>query len=167
MSESIKKVSEKGIAYLIEREGGMILIVHDDGFGFPTVGVGHLVLPEDNLKIGDKITIERGNKLLQGDLMISREAVERCVKPELSQAEFDALCIWVFNIGIGNFKNSTLLKRLNTDEDKNQVVKDELPKWRRVGGEIVNGLYNRRIDTVQMFVDGDYTVDWSGLEGQV
>lgn len=41
--------------HLIAREGYKT-VVYRDSLGKPTVGVGHLVLPGDNLKVGDKIT---------------------------------------------------------------------------------------------------------------
>lgn len=161
-----KQLSKRGLSYLVEREGGMRLDVHDDGFGFPTVGAGHLVVDADNLKIGDTISEERAKEFLQDDTLESREAVDRHCNIELRNCEFDALCIFVFNIGVGAFRRSTLARRINNGEDPDIVVTEEMPRWNKVGGEFVKGIYNRRIDTVQMFVEDDYTVDWSGLEGQ-
>jgi lysozyme len=72
-----RQASREAIKYLTEREGGMRLDVHDDGFGYPTVGVGHLVVDADNLKIGDTITIEQGEAFLQDDLLEARAGVEQ------------------------------------------------------------------------------------------
>ena len=161
-----RSVSKLAVKYLSEREGGMRLDVHDDGFGFPTVGVGHLVLDDDNLAIGDLITELQGATLLQDDLEWAREAVERFVKLSLAQHEFDALVIFCFNIGYNGFKKSSLVRRLNKHENKEAVVQYEMPRWNKVQGQFVRGLRNRRIDTAQMFVACDYKVDWAGLSGQ-
>ncbi len=61
------KVSQRGIDFIksFERE---ILRVYDDGYGFPTVGVGHLVKPGDGLKLGDRITKEQSNAFFAKDL---------------------------------------------------------------------------------------------------
>ncbi len=162
----IKEISAPAVDYLTEREGGMRLDVHDDGFGYPTVGVGHLVLDRDNLEIGDEITPAQGRAFLQDDLYEAREAVMRYVKVDLAQHEFDALVIFAFNIGVGAFRKSSLVRRLNAGEDRKSVAKFEMPRWNKVRGKYVRGLKNRRVDTAQMFTDADYTVDWSGLEGQ-
>src|SRR5690348_17153331 len=42
---------------------GMILEVYNDSKGNPTVGLGHLVIASDHLKVGDKITVERAREL--------------------------------------------------------------------------------------------------------
>jgi lysozyme len=36
-----------------------IVKVYDDGFGIPTVGLGHRVLPQDHLRLGDVISVQR------------------------------------------------------------------------------------------------------------
>ncbi len=41
--------------------------VYLDSLGKPTVGIGHLVLPEDNLKVGDTITDEQVDALFKKD----------------------------------------------------------------------------------------------------
>lgn len=161
-----REISPEGLQYLTAREGGLRLDVHDDGFGFPTVGVGHLVLDEDGLEIGDLISEDRAMDFLQIDTEEACEAVERYVSIDLSLNQFDALAIFCYNIGVGAFKRSTLVRRLNIGDDPDTVVREELPRWNKVSGRFVRGIANRRIDTVQMFVDADYTVDWSGLEGQ-
>jgi len=175
-----RQVSKTLKAYLATRESAR-LDVHDDGFGFATVGVGHKVLDRDKLRIGDTITTERMYQLLDEDLEWACEAVERYVRAYLYQREFDALVCFCFNIGQAAFAGSTLVRRLNEladtpglrnpmelrDRVACTIVREELPRWKRVGSNPdVVGLYNRRIDTAQMFCEGDYSVDWSGLEDQ-
>jgi lysozyme len=61
---------------------------------------------------------------------------------ELSGKEYDALASFVYNVGVENFKNSTLLKLLNEEDYANAM--DEFPKWIKSGGEVVPGLTPRR-----------------------
>lgn len=163
-----RQLSLQALAYLTEREGGCHLTVYDDGFGYATVGVGHLVLDEDGLELGDDITQKQADDFLQQDLDHFREAVQRAVPIGLTQCQFDALVIFSFNIGVNAFTRSTLARRLKTCEISQRctIVKEEMPRWKNAGGKFSRGLLNRRIDTVQMFCENDYNVDWSGLEGQ-
>lgn len=67
---------QKVIKHLKHREGTKT-IVYLDTLGKPTVGVGHLVLPEDNLKVGDKITKARIEKFLAEDSLSAIEAAKK------------------------------------------------------------------------------------------
>jgi len=42
--------------HLMEAREGVRYVVYEDSLGKPTVGIGHLVLPRDSLKVGDKVT---------------------------------------------------------------------------------------------------------------
>ncbi len=96
---------QKIIDQLIIDEG-LKLVVYKDSLGYATVGVGHLVVPDDKLNIGDSITMERCMEFLDKDLDI---AVRSCVKniryfdlyPEEIQNELVNL---MFNMGYATFK---------------------------------------------------------------
>jgi GH24 family phage-related lysozyme (muramidase) len=45
-----------GLEQLLRKREGVIRKVYLDSRRKPTVGIGHLVTPEDNLKVGDEIT---------------------------------------------------------------------------------------------------------------
>lgn len=62
--------------HLMVREGKRN-VVYRDSLGKPTVGVGHLVLPEDNLKLGDKITDEQVQAFLDKDARAAWAAANR------------------------------------------------------------------------------------------
>jgi len=162
-----KNLSKQALDYLCEREGGIKLTVFDDQFGYPTVGLGHLVMDVDDLTLGDRITKGMAYKFLYDDLEWACDAVNKFVHVDLAQHQFDALVIFCFNIGYNGFKKSTLVRRLNNKEDMSTVVGHEMKRWNKIHGNFVPGLQNRRIDTAQMFITGDYSVDWSGLDGQV
>lgn len=66
-------LKERIIKHLKHREGER-LTVYKDSEGYPTVGVGHLVRPEDNLKVGDKISQKRSDMFLDRDYAIAFRA---------------------------------------------------------------------------------------------
>jgi lysozyme len=71
--------------------GGFILTAYLDDRGNPTVGMGHLIVPDDKIKTGDTISIERARELARRDLAIAEGAINRRVKVPLFQFEFDSL----------------------------------------------------------------------------
>ena len=66
-------LEERIIKHLKLREGER-LTVYQDSLGKPTVGVGHLVKTEDNLKIGDQITKTRSDHFLKQDVAKALDA---------------------------------------------------------------------------------------------
>ncbi|MFT4063948.1 lysozyme [Paraburkholderia sp.] len=78
---------------------GFIVQVYDDGYGIPTVGFGHKVLPEDDLRIGDVISVERARSFLNTNLREVESAINRDVRVPLHQYEYDALVSILFNSG--------------------------------------------------------------------
>jgi lysozyme len=65
--------------------------------------------------------------MLLKDLAQCGEQVQACVTVPLSDNQFAALASFVFNVGIGNFKASTVMKRLNNGEY--DAVPTELSRW--------------------------------------
>ena len=72
------------------------------------------------------------------------------VKVDLTQNEFDALCSFIYNVGSGNFRSSTLLKELNKGNYNNAA--DELLRWDKSGGEVLAGLSKRRAHERDLFL---------------
>lgn len=115
-----------------------------------TIGYGHT----HGVRSGMNITKAEAEDLLQKDLEEAVEQVMSCVKVDLSQAQMDALASFVFNLGIGNFKSSTLLKKLNKglyDEVPEQII-----RWNkaRVNGQLMelSGLTRRRTAEAALFM---------------
>jgi lysozyme len=98
----------------IESNEGCRLTAYQDTKGIWTNGVGntHDVVP------GSTITQEKADADLESNLG-QVEAVmnnPEIVKVPLNQNQYDALADFVFNVGIGAFENSTLLKLLNQSD---------------------------------------------------
>jgi len=150
------KMSHQGLTYLAEWEG-LSLEPYDDGFGYLTIGVGHLVQPHEANELSEPITPARAYELLSDDVRDAEDAINRFVEVPLEQHQFDALCCWTFNIGITAMRQSTLVRELNTGDYEAPVR--ELPRWNKVRGQTVRGLVNRRRDTVELWSEGDYQRD--------
>ncbi|KLE36134.1 hypothetical protein AAW00_05610 [Aurantiacibacter luteus] len=142
----------------LAEEEGVRLTVYRDVAGYPTVGVGHLVTPEDNLKVGDRISYERALALLEGDLKTAEEGVRNLVGDlALYQNEFDALVDLVYNVGSGNVseRESPRLNKAIAERDY-QGIADEL-NYHHAGGSVANGLVFRSERRAAIFQEAAYS----------
>ena len=73
-------------------------------------------------------------------------------KSPASQAQFDALVAWTYNVGIGAMQKSTLM-RLHKAGDFDGAAKQFL-RWNRAGGKILRGLTRRREAEAQLYRSG-------------
>jgi len=80
----------------------------------------------EGVKEGDTATPEMCADLLAKESAKFEGAVERLVTVPMSAPRKTALTSFAYNVGIGNFKRSTLLKRINA-QDPNAC--EELSKW--------------------------------------
>lgn len=147
-----KNVSSKGIALICGFEG-LELQAYDDGTGVCTIGYGTIIYPNGKtVQYGDVCTIEQAQSFMQHDLKRFEQAVSTAVKVPLSQNQFDALVSLTYNIGIGAFRNSTLLKLLNTLDYVG--ASNQFDVWVKAGGQTVQGLVNRRAVEKRYFLSG-------------
>jgi lysozyme len=153
------QMSENGKELLAQWEG-MKLHVYNDAAGLPTIGVGHLLTP-DELNSGkiyiqaelvsyaNGLTQQQVLDLLGQDLEKFEKVINEGVTVDLNQNQFDALVAFAFNVGAGAFKGSTLLKVLN--QGQYDEVPDQLRQWTRAGGRVVQGLVNRREHEIKLW----------------
>ena len=122
---------------LMEMEGCR-LEAYQDAAGVPTIGYGHT----KNVRMGDRITQYWAKEMLREDI----EEAEWLVK-ELgvakTEGQLDALVSFVFNLGIGRLKRSTLLKTIREGGSKAQITK-EFKRWVYADGKLLPGLVKRR-----------------------
>jgi len=131
------KISLEGLSLIKKFEGCRLEAYYCSG-GVLTIGYGHT----GGVKETDVITQEEADKLLKGDVLKFEEYVEDNVIVELDQSQFDALVAWTFNLGPGNLRESTMLKKLN-DADYASVP-SEMKRWNKAGGKTLDGLIRRR-----------------------
>ncbi|KQE76206.1 lysozyme [Acinetobacter pittii] len=116
---------------------------YDDGVGVWTIGTGTTVYPNGvKVKQGDTCTPEQAKAYFKHDLAKFEKAVNEAVTVTLTQNQFDALVSLTYNIGSGAFKSSNLLKLLNKGDY--QGAADQLLRWNKAKGKVLNGLVRRR-----------------------
>jgi len=141
---------------LIKKWEGFVAKPAPDPIGLPTVGYGHLCQKKSCSEVKYKFPLTKATaeQLLKDDLPKYSSCLAGLLnssKVKLNDNQWAALTSWVFNVGCGNAKTSTLVKRLNKGENANKVASEELPKWRMAGGKVLQGLVNRRKDEVNLF----------------
>lgn len=112
--------------------------------GVPTIGYGTTVYPNGiKVKLSDqKITQQLAETFLQHHVNVIEKDVSKLVKVTLTQNQFDALVSFAYNVGLGAFRDSTLLKLLNSGDIDG--ASKQFERWNKAGGKIVDGLTNRR-----------------------
>lgn len=120
------KISKKGIEFIKDLEG-LSLKAYTCSAGWYTIGYGHT----KGVKLTDKITLEQAEKLLLEDLKpIEQELSIVDALVHLNQNQYDALCSFIFNIGLGNFKSSTMRKLLLKKEF--DLVPQQFLRWNKI-----------------------------------
>lgn len=139
------RTSEKGIEF-IKLSEGLLLKAYQDSGGVWTIGYGHT----KGVKKGDQITEFMATEYLKDDLRASEQAVNLYVTSEIDQSQFDALVSFTFNLGPGNLKSSTLLKRVNADPNDPDIER-QFKRWIYCKGVILKGLVKRREREAAMY----------------
>lgn len=137
LGASNMQISEEGIS-LIKHFEGCGLEAYQDSIGIWTIGYGTI----KGVKEGDQINQDEAEHLLQEELPEYEGYINDMVEVPLEQNQFDALCSWVYNLGPTNLKESTMLKVLN--EEKYAEVPQQIKRWNKAGGKVLDGLIRRR-----------------------
>ena len=137
-------ISDKGI-YAIKKFEGCELIAYQDAVGVWTIGYGHT----KGVSEGDIISSAQAEAFLLKELKEYDNYVHELVEVPLHQYQFDALVSWTYNLGPTNLKSSTMLKVLN--EGKYNEVPDQMRRWNRAGGKVLEGLVKRRAYEARLF----------------
>lgn len=141
------KTSQMGIN-LIKYYESLRLKAYQDTGGVWTIGYGHT----RGVSKGDTCTREQADEWLKDDLHEAELAVQRCVHWGLAQHQFDALVSFVYNLGETQFKNSTLLKKINTSDILG--ASKEFGRWVFDDGKKLVGLIERREAERKLFLIG-------------
>ena len=145
-----ESLSDNGMR-LLEQFEGLRLEAYLDSAGIATIGWGSIKYPNGNkVKLGDKITKAQAKQYKLHDLKEFESTVNTSVKVPLTQNQYDALVSLSYNIGSGAFKNSTLLKKLNSGDYKGAA--EQFLAWNKSGGKKVQGLVNRREAEQKLFL---------------
>ena len=119
----IKQISDNGLKFLMNNEG-VVLKPYLDTKGIPTIGVGNTFY-EDGSKVkmtDPPITEKRAMELFRWVLKQYELAVYSNTRDDINQNQFDSLVSFTYNVGVTAFKNSTLLKRINTNASQQSII---------------------------------------------
>ena len=131
------KTTERLLTQLMVMEG-LRLEAYEDAAGVPTIGYGHT----KDVRMGDRISEYWAKELLRDDIEEAERQVKE-LKVARNEAQLDALTSFVFNLGIGALKESTLLKVIREGGSKADI-KREFKRWVYAGGKRLKGLELRR-----------------------
>lgn len=126
---------------LIKNFEGCELKAYKDSKGVLTIGYGHT----KNVKNGMKITKEKAEELLNNDVLIFSNHVNKFMnKYNFNQNQFDALVSFAFNIGSIN-------QLTNNGKRSIKEISNKIPLYNKCGGKVLNGLVKRRKAEKQLF----------------
>lgn len=148
-----QKTSAAGRAAIARHEALRLNAYPDPATGGEpwTIGYGHTsAAGPPKVSKGMKITASEADAILSRDLSSFEKAVNGAVKVPLNQNEFDALASFAFNVGGGNFKKSSVLRKLNAGDRKGAA--DALLLWNKADGKVMKGLTKRRQEERALFL---------------
>lgn len=150
---TLMNVSQKGID-LIKKFEGCKLFAYRCPAGVITIGIGHT----KGVKMGMAITEKQAETFLKDDI----KPIERLLNGmgiNYTQGQFDSLTSWIFNLGEGNFKSSTMYKKIVAKANDLDIT-DQMIKWVNSSGKPLLGLKKRRVEEANMFLGREvYYVD--------
>lgn len=152
-------------------EAGLALIRQFEGFrgtayrcpgGIWTIGYGHTAMagPPDVAE-GQTMTEADAGALLKADADKFAEGVKAALTRELSDAQFSALVSFAYNVGLGAFKSSSVLKAVNAGGF--ETVPRRLQLWVKGGGRVLPGLVKRRAAEADLFMSESGKAEETGV----
>ena len=110
--------------------------------GVWTIGYGSTSIDGVKVKQQDTITEQAALDDVYKRLNEIDKQITAVVRVPLNSNQLNALLDFVYNLGVGNFRSSTLLKKLNDSDYRGAA--DELLRWNKSGGKVLDGLTKRR-----------------------
>lgn len=145
---------------------GIALIQRWEGYA-KDIGAGRVQAYPDPASGGDPWTIgwgSTGPDIKKGTIWTRQQAEERFLKHVASfsdgvakavgsapttQDQHDAMTSLAYNIGLGNFSGSTLLKKHRAGDHAGAA--NEFVRWNKAAGKVMAGLTNRRADEARLY----------------
>ena len=142
-------MTDKGLKLIMDFEGlpkNKPLEAYWDSYGKVwTIGYGAThYLDGSPVKKGDKLkSKDEAVELLKMMVKKYEDDMYELVQKPINYYQADALTSFCYNCGVGNFKKSTLLKKVNKNPS-DPTIRNEFAKWNRSGGKVLAGLTKRR-----------------------
>ena len=119
----------------------------------PTIGYGSTMYTNGTRVTMDDpdITEEQADAMLLDTIKGVEKQVKNVLDVKLPAHKLAALISFTYNVGIGNFANSTLLAWINSNPDFSRIP-EQFRRWNRGGGKVLNGLIRRREAEVALWI---------------
>lgn len=130
---------------LIKQFEGLRLKAYLCPAGIWTIGYGHT----SGVSPNSFITIQEADEYLHRDVATIEMQLNK-LNLSLRQCQWDAIVSFVFNVGIGNFKASTLLAKIRINPEDNSIM-DEFLRWVYANGKVMRGLQKRRLTEMKLY----------------
>lgn len=136
---------------LIKQHEGLRLQAYRCPAGKPTIGYGSTFYQDGRpVRMGDTITEAAAEELLLAVIGKVSEQVKKELRAPVTDCMFSALVSLTYNIGIGQFSGSTLLRKLNGWDYRG--ASEEFSRWVYAKGVRLNGLVKRREEEYNLFI---------------
>jgi GH24 family phage-related lysozyme (muramidase) len=122
--------------------------------GVWTIGWGATTVNGAPVREGDKISQALADELLRAEILRIAAQLHQIIPASAKWGgnQQAATLSWIYNVGLGAAKDSTLRRRINAGEGGTAVIPQELPKWNKVNGKPLEGLTRRRAAEVGLFM---------------
>lgn len=131
-----------------------------------TVGWGHAVIDPATGKFlkgaeGKKrayelypeLSIEEAEQLLMQDYTLCEMQVKELLKRHVEDSELGAMASLAYNIGIGNFRTSSVLRFFNAGNKA--MAAESFKLWVKSKGKVLTGLQRRRWSEAHLFLHNE------------
>jgi len=98
---------------------------------------------------GVKWTQKQADDRLFADVRKFMLGVQNAVTKQATEKQLGAMTSLAYNIGLGAFRTSTLLRKFNAGDVAGAA--GQFSRWNQAGGRIMKGLSNRRADEASVF----------------
>jgi lysozyme len=149
--------SKVSAAKIIANFENIRLKAYKDSAGIWTIGYGSTYNPETGTRIkeGDVITKETALRWLNLVTASTQNSVKNLVKRPINDRQLAALTSLAYNIGVGAFSRSTLLRKLNAGANDQEVAAHfaDFNKVTTPKGKVVSrGLIRRRKEEAELYL---------------
>jgi lysozyme len=145
------KLDENGYKLLMGFEG-LSLKPYLCSAGVPTIAYGSTFYPS-----GKKVTMQDSPiNLSTANWMLKETAdkfavdVNKLIKANLNQNQFNAIVSISYNIGLAGLAKSSLLKKVNTNPS-DPTIRNSFLIWNKGGGKVLDGLTKRRTKEANLY----------------
>ena len=143
------QMTEEGLA-LIRRFEGFRAEAYRCPAGVWTIGYGHTSQAgPPKVKAGMVVSEAEARAILATDAAMFAKGVRQALTREVSPEQFSALVSFAFNVGIGAFRRSSVLKAVN--DGRFRSVPERLKLWVKADGRRLEGLVRRRAAEAELF----------------